>query len=52
MFACEGELVFELLHAIDAFAKRKSVTKQRDKACKQDMNQIPLSGLSLDFGFR
>ena len=53
MFACVGELVFESLHAIDTFTKRKSVIKQRDKACKQDINQILLSGLdsdSLGFG--
>ena len=36
--SCVFELVFELLHAYDAFTKRKSVTKQRDKACKQDIN--------------
>ena len=34
MFACEGELVFESLHAIDAFTKRKSVIKQRDEGYK------------------
>ena len=27
---------------IDTFTKRKSVTKQRDKACKQDINRILL----------
>ena len=37
---CVCELVFELLHAIDTFTKRKSVNKQRDKACKQDINRI------------
>ena len=35
---CLCELVFELLYAIDTFIKRKSVNKQRDKACKQDIN--------------
>ena len=30
------------LHVIDTFTKRKSVTKQRDKACKQDINRILL----------
>ena len=39
-FACVRELVFESLHAIDTFTKRKSVTKQRDKACKQDINKF------------
>ena len=28
------------LHVIDTFTKRKSVTKQRDEACKQDINRI------------
>ena len=51
MFACVGELVFESLRAIDAFTKRKSVTKQRDKACEQDINRILLFGLNWHFGF-
>ena len=42
---CVFELVFESLHAIDTFTKRKSVNKQRDKACMKDINQI-----RLDFG--
>ena len=46
---CVCELVFELLHAIDTFTKRKSVNKQRDKACKQDINQILLDLDSLGF---
>ena len=37
-FACVFELVFKSLHAIDTLKKKKSVTKQRDKACKQDIN--------------
>ena len=36
---CVCELVFESLHAIDTFTKRKSVNKQRDKACKQDITE-------------
>ena len=51
MFACVGKLVFELLHAIDTFTKRKFVPKQRDKTCKQDINRILLSGLNWHFGF-
>ena len=35
---CVCKLVFESLHAIDTFTKRKSVNKQCDKACKQDIN--------------
>ena len=46
---CLCELVFELLHAIDTFTKRKSVNKQRDKACKQDINRILLDSDSLGF---
>ena len=46
---CVYELVFELLHAIDTFTKRKSVNKQRDKACKQDINRILLDSDSLGF---
>ena len=51
MFACVGELVFESLHTIDAFRKRKSVTKQRDEACKQNINRILLSGWNWHFRF-
>ena len=51
MFACVGELAFKSLHAIDAFTKKKSVTKQHDKACKQDINRILLSNLNWHFGF-
>ena len=43
------ELVFESLFAIDTFTKRKSVNKQRDKACKQDINRILLDLDSLGF---
>ena len=50
MFGCVCELVFESLHAIDTFTKRKSVTKQRDKACKQVINRI-LFGVNWHFGF-
>ena len=46
---CVSELVFELLQAIDTFTKRKFVNKQRDKACKQDINRIPLDLDSLGF---
>ena len=46
---CVCELVFESLHAIDTFTKRKSVNKQRDKACKQDVNRILLDSDSLGF---
>ena len=46
---CVCESVFESLHAIDTFTKRKSVNKQRDKACKQDINQILLDSDSLGF---
>ena len=46
---CVCELVFESLHAIDTSTKRKSVNKQRDKACKQDINQILLDLDSLGF---
>ena len=46
---CVCELVFESLHAIDTFTKRKSVNKQRDKACKQDINRIVLYSDSLRF---
>ena len=52
MFACVGKLVFESFYAIDTFIKRKSVTKQRDKACKQDINRILSSGLNWHFGFK
>ena len=45
------ELVFESLHAIDTFTKRKSVNKQHDKACKQDNNRILLDSDSLGFEF-
>ena len=31
--------------------QKKSVTKQRDKTCKQDINRILLSGLNWHFGF-
>ena len=51
---CVCELVFKSLHAIDTFTKRKSVNKQRDKACKQDINRILLNLDSLgceSFGF-
>ena len=48
MFACVCELVFESLHAIDT-KKRKSVTKNRDKACKQNIYRILLSGLNWHF---
>ena len=43
------ELVFESLHAIDTFTKTKSVNKQYDKACKQDIIQILLDLDSLGF---
>ena len=46
---CVCELVFESLHAIDTFTKRKSVNKQRDKACKQNINRILLDSDSLGF---
>ena len=46
---CLCELVFELLYAIDTFIKRKSVNKQCDKACKQDINRILLDSDSLGF---
>ena len=46
---CVCELVFESLHAIDTFTKRKSVNKQCDKACKQDINRILLDSDSLGF---
>ena len=46
---CVCELVFELLHAIDTFTKRKFVNKQRHKACKQDINQTLLDLDSLGF---
>ena len=46
---CVCELVFESLHAIDIFTKRISVNKQRDKACKQDINRILLDSDSLGF---
>ena len=51
---CVCELVFESLHAIDTFTKRKSVFKPRDKACQQDINRILLDSNSLgleSFGF-
>ena len=51
IFACVCEVVFESLHAIDTFIK-KSVTKQRDKVCKQVINRILLSGLNWHFGFK
>ena len=38
-----SELIFQLLQAIDSFTKRKYVIKQRDQACKQDINRILLS---------
>ena len=46
---CVCELVFESLHATDTFPKRKSVNKQHDKACKQDINRILLDSDSLGF---
>ena len=46
---CVCESVFESLHAIDTFTKKKSVNKQRDKACKQDINRILLDSDSLGF---
>ena len=46
---CVCELVFESLHANGTFTKRKSVNKQRDKACKQNINQILLDLDSLGF---
>ena len=46
---CVCELVFESLHAIDTFTKRKSVNKQCDKACKQDINQMLLDSGSMAF---
>ena len=46
---CVCELIFESLHAIDTFTKRISVNKQRDKACKQDINRILLDSNSLGF---
>ena len=46
---CVCELVFESLHAIDTFAKRKSVNKQRNKAFKQDNNRILLDSDSSGF---
>ena len=46
---CVCELVFESLHTIDTFTKRNSVNKQRNKACKQDINQILLDLDSLRF---
>ena len=39
---CVCELVFEFLHAVDTFTKRKYVNKQHDKACKQDIDRILL----------
>ena len=46
---CVCELVFDTLHAIDTFTNRKSVNKQRVKACQQDINQILLDLDSLGF---
>ena len=46
---CVCKLVFESLHAIDTFTKRKSVNKQCDKACQQDINRILLDSDSLGF---
>ena len=46
---CVCELVFESLHAIDTFTKRKSVNKQLDKACKPNINRILLDSDSLGF---
>ena len=46
---CVCKLVFESLHAIDTSTKRKSVNKQRDKACNQDINRILLDSDSLGF---
>ena len=46
---CVCELVFESLRANNTFTKRKSVNKQRDKACKQDINRILLDSDSLGF---
>ena len=46
---CAYKLVFESLHAIDTCTKRKSVNKQCDKACKQDINRILLDSDSLGF---
>ena len=51
MFASVSELVFESPRAVDTFTKRKSVTKQRNKACEQDTNRVLLSGLNWHFGF-
>ena len=51
---CVCELVFESLHTIDSFTNRKSVNKQRVKACQQDINRILLDLDSLgyeSFGF-
>ena len=46
---CVCELVFESLHAIDTFTKRKTVNKQHVKACQQDINRILLDLDSLGF---
>ena len=46
---CVCELVFESLRANNTFTKRKSVNKQRHKACKQDINRILLDSDSLGF---
>ena len=46
---CVCELVFESLHAIDTFTNRKSMNKQRVKACQQDINPILLDSVSLGF---
>ena len=46
---CVCELVFESLHAIDTFTQKKSVNKQRDKACKQDNNRILLDSDRVGF---
>ena len=48
---CVRELIFQSLHAVDRFTKRQCVTKQRDKACGLDINQILLSGLNWHFSF-
>ena len=46
---CVCELVFESLRAYNTFTKRKSVNKQHNKACKQDINRILLDLDSLGF---
>ena len=51
MFVCVGKLVFESLHTIDTFTKKKFVTKHCDTICKQEINRILLSGLDCYFEF-